>query len=51
MKIENINDLEIFIQVANSESMSDAARKLRMTPAFISKRINILEKKLFCLEI
>lgn len=46
MKIDNIKDLEIFLQVANSESMSDAARKLIMTPAFISKRINILEKSL-----
>lgn len=46
MNIDNINDLEIFIEVCKSGNMSDAARKLLMTPAFISKRINILEKKL-----
>ena len=43
-----ISDLDVFCVVVESQSFVGAATELGVSPAFISKRIQILEKTLDC---
>ncbi len=44
-QVYSISDMQVFIQVVDSNGFSSAGRKLRMTTAVVSKRIIRLEEK------
>ncbi|WP_180901049.1 LysR family transcriptional regulator [Martelella soudanensis] len=44
--MKNLQDLEVFAQVAATGSMSEAGRMLRLSPAVVSKTIRRLEEQL-----
>lgn len=44
--METLNNLECFVQTAEAGSFSDAARRLGLTPAAVSRNVAILEKNL-----
>lgn len=44
--MKNLQDLEVFAEVAATGSMSDAGRALRLSPAVVSKSIRRLEEQL-----
>ena len=44
--MKNLQDLEVFAEVAATGSMSDAGRTLRLSPAVVSKSIRRLEEQL-----
>ena len=44
--LPNLNDLQVFLQVARRFSFSSVADELGMSPAFVSKRIRMLEADL-----
>ncbi|MCY1284757.1 HTH-type transcriptional regulator DmlR [compost metagenome] len=44
--LPNLEDLNVFVQVARRSSFAAAASELGMSPAFISKRIRLLEQDL-----
>ncbi|MEQ1104460.1 LysR family transcriptional regulator [Acinetobacter ursingii] len=46
--LPNLSDLKVFCTVAKRKSFVDSAEELGASPAFISKRINILETNLNC---
>ena len=46
--LPNLSDLKVFCTVAKRKSFVDSAEELGVSPAFISKRINILENNLNC---
>ncbi|CAM9334376.1 LysR family transcriptional regulator [Acinetobacter bereziniae] len=46
--LPNLSDLKVFCTVAKRKSFVDSADELGVSPAFISKRINILETNLNC---
>ncbi|WP_337262492.1 MULTISPECIES: LysR substrate-binding domain-containing protein [unclassified Serratia (in: enterobacteria)] len=41
-----VDDLHVFLTIARNENFSRAASELGLSPSYISKRINILEKRL-----
>ena len=45
-KIEDLNDLAVFVEVAARRSFTDAARHLRLSPPSVSRRIKSLEDAL-----
>ncbi|RCT99956.1 LysR family transcriptional regulator, partial [Acinetobacter baumannii] len=46
--LPNLSDLKVFCTVAKLKSFVESAEELGTSPAFISKRINILENTLSC---
>lgn len=46
--LPNLSDLKVFCTVAKRKSFVESAEELGVSPAFISKRINILENNLNC---